>query len=226
MLPIFDSFRDTSTAGVIMRMLLSCLLGTIIGLERSSKNRTAGFRTHILVCLGAAIAATTGLYLYLEMKLPTDVSRLSGQVIAGLGFIGAGAIIVTKKMSIKGLTTAAGLWTTGIIGLAIGSGYYEGGIIGTVLVLIIQTLLAKFGEKMIVHNPQYKVDLRYRKKHALDEVLRFCKDNHLAIVNLHINSRDLETGYEAVIEVRGKMQAEELAAQISGMEGVISAREE
>ena len=122
MLSLFDGIRDLTPWNVVLRMVIASLLGTLIGLERSAKNRTAGFRTHILVCLGGAIAAMTGLYIYMELNLPADVSRISGQVITGLGFIGAGAIIVTKKLTIKGLTTAAGLWTTGIVGLAIGSG--------------------------------------------------------------------------------------------------------
>ena len=135
MLTILNGLRDLSFWAILVRMLVAVLCGTLIGLERSSKNRPAGFRTHILVCLGAAVASITGLYLYLGLELPADISRISGQVVTGLGFIGAGTIIITKKMTIKGLTTAAGLWTTGVIGLAIGSGYYELGVLGTALVL-------------------------------------------------------------------------------------------
>ena len=225
MLSIFDGLRDVSTGTVIFRLILAALMGTLIGLERSAKNRTAGFRTHILVCMGGAIAAVTGLYLYLEMNLPTDVSRISGQVITGLGFIGAGAIIVTKRSSIKGLTTAAGLWATSIIGLAIGSGFYEGGILGTALILFTQTALARFGSKMIKHDPEYKLEVRYEQKHALDEVLRFCKDCHLAIINLHIQNKTGpdDPDYEAVIELRGKMTSEQLIAHIKTLEGILDA---
>ncbi|MBO4289523.1 MAG: MgtC/SapB family protein [Lachnospiraceae bacterium] len=225
MLSIFDGLRDLSTWNVIIRLIAAALLGTLIGLERSAKNRTAGFRTHILVCLGGAIAAVTGLYIYMVMELPADVSRISGQVITGLGFIGAGAIIVTKKMSIKGLTTAAGLWATGIVGLAIGSGFYEGGILGTALILLTQTVMAKFGSKMIKHDPQYKLEVRYEQKHALDQVLRDCKDNRLAIVNLHIQNKTgpEDPDYEAVIELRGNMRADQLIAHIKTMEGILDA---
>ncbi|MBQ3304872.1 MAG: MgtC/SapB family protein, partial [Clostridia bacterium] len=118
MLPLFDGIRALGLGAVAVKTLMACLCGTLIGLERSSKNRPAGFRTHTLVCLAAAMAALTSLYIYLEMKLPSDISRIGGQVITGLGFIGAGTIIITKRMTIKGLTTAAGLWTPGVIGLA------------------------------------------------------------------------------------------------------------
>ena len=135
MIHLFDGVRALGFGAVTAKMLMACLCGTLIGLERSSKNRPAGFRTHILTCLAAAVAALTSLYIFLEMKLPADISRIGGQVISGLGFIGAGTIVITKRLTIKGLTTAAGLWTTGIIGLAIGSGYYELGLLGTALVL-------------------------------------------------------------------------------------------
>ena len=224
MLSLFDGIRDLTPWSVVLRMVIASFLGTLIGLERSAKNRTAGFRTHILVCLGGAIAAMTGLYIYMEMNLPADVSRISGQVITGLGFIGAGAIIVTKKLTIKGLTTAAGLWTTGIVGLTIGSGYYEGGILGTLLILFIQIVMTKFGKKLITHDPQYRIEVRYEQKHALDQVLRFCKDNHMAIVSLHIQNKTGpdDPDLEAVIEVRGKMGAEQLLARVETMEGILS----
>ena len=123
MFEFLNPLRELTTLSVGLRMVIAVLLGSVIGLERSAKNRPAGFRTHILVCLGAATAAMTGLFIVLKLGMLSDVSRISAQVISGLGFIVAGTIVVTKKMSIKGLTTAAGLWTTGIIGLAVGSGY-------------------------------------------------------------------------------------------------------
>ena len=118
---MLSSVAELSFLSLVLRLLLASLCGTLVGLERSSKNRPAGFRTHILVCLGSAVAANTGSYLFIGLKLPADVSRISAQVITGLGFIGAGSIIITKKLTIKGLTTAAGLWVTGIIGLCVGS---------------------------------------------------------------------------------------------------------
>ena len=123
MLHVFDSFRGVSFAAVLIKLLLSFIIGTVIGLERSYHNKPAGFRTHILVVLGAAIASMTGIYLYVGLSLPTDVSRIAAGVVTGLGFIGAGTIVVTRKQKVKGLTTAAGLWTSGLIGLCIGAGF-------------------------------------------------------------------------------------------------------
>ncbi|MBR0153591.1 MAG: MgtC/SapB family protein, partial [Lachnospiraceae bacterium] len=145
MLQILNPVRNLNGIGVFLRMFLACLSGTLIGLERSAKNRPAGFRTHILVCIGGAMASMISLYVYLDLNLPADISRIGASVVSGLGFIGAGTIIITKKKTIKGLTTAAGLWACGILGLAIGAGYYELGILGTLMILFVETVLAHVG---------------------------------------------------------------------------------
>lgn len=223
MIAIFDPLRELSFAAVLAKMIVCVLCGTAVGLERSSKNRTAGFRTHILVCLGGAIAALVGLYLYLGVKMPADITRVSGQIITGLGFIGAGSIIITKKLTIKGLTTAAGLWTCGIIGVAIGSGFYEGGLLGTVLVLLAETWFVKLRGK-IQKTPQFTLKVWYNDKGALDEVLRYFKDKHLSIENLKIRSQqDMTQGrYAAEITVRGFFSRAELTANVRMMYGVVA----
>ena len=224
MLTLLNGLRGMDFFSVLLRMLIACLCGAVIGLERSAKNRPAGFRTHILVCMGSAAAALTGLYLFLELKLPSDVSRISGQVISGLGFIGAGTIIVTKKLTIEGLTTAAGLWTTGIIGLAVGSGYYEIAIAGTVLVLLAETWFATLGAR-IQRNPAYTVEVLYNEKTSLDRVLRFCKDSHMAITNLKIHTLDegSEAQYIAEISLRGGESCESILSHVRVMPGIIAA---
>lgn len=219
-----DGFRALGFGAVLVKMLAACLCGTLIGLERSSKNRPAGFRTHILTCLAAAVAALTSLYIFMEMKLPADISRIGGQVISGLGFIGAGTIVVTKRLSIKWLTTAAGLWTTGIIGLAIGSGYYELGLLGTALVLVTETALARLSLG-IKCAPEFGVELLYNEKDALDRVLRHCKDSNMAIVNLKIHTLedDDEARYAAEISLRGGVKCEALLDRLHQIPGVVSA---
>lgn len=223
MISIFSSLRDVSFAAVVAKLIVCTLCGTAIGLERSSKNRTAGFRTHILVCMAGTVAALVGLFLYLGLKMPADITRISGQIITGLGFIGAGSIIITKKMTIKGLTTAAGLWTCGIIGVAIGSGFYEGGILATILVLLTETWFVKLRGK-IQKTPQYTVRVWYNDKGALDEVLRYFKDKHMAIENLKIRSqKEMTQGrYAAEICVRGFYSGSELVATVRMMHGVVA----
>ena len=220
MLPMFDSLRGLDYGSMLLRLLLSVACGAAIGIERSVKNRPAGFRTHILVCLGGAVAALVGNFLYLGLRLPADVTRISGQVITGLGFIGAGTIIVTKSTDIKGLTTAAGLWTSGIIGIALGSGYYEGGVLATVLVLITETTLARLGKRIRLR-PKFSVRLLYSDKVALDEVLRTCKNRHMSIRRLHIQSNEEEgADYEAILQLQGNRKAEAIVEVLQDIPGI------
>ena len=129
MLHIFDALRDLSLHSIILRLFLASVMGMVLGIERSYSNRAAGFRTHMLVCIAGCVTAMTAIDLYIYQHIATDPTRLPAQIITGLGFLGAGTIFVTKKSTIQGLTTAAGMWTAGIVGIAIGAGFFEGGIL-------------------------------------------------------------------------------------------------
>lgn len=153
MLPIFDGVRDVTVLSTTLRMLLAVVCGGLIGLEREYKRRPAGFRTHILICLGAAMTTLTSQFLYLNLHYYTDMARLGAQVVAGIGFIGAGAIIVTRRRRVKGLTTAAGLWAAAIVGLCLGGGFYEGGIFATALILAAEMFLSKLEYRMLDNAP-------------------------------------------------------------------------
>lgn len=225
MLAIFNGIRDITWLSVLVRMFVSFVLGGAVGMERSYKNRPAGIRTHILVCIGATIASMTGLYLALNRAFPTDLSRLGAQVVSGLGFIGGGTILVTKNRKIKGLTTAAGLWACGIIGLAVGAGFYEGGILAAALVLIVEIYMADIGSKL-KRKPEFHLQVNYHEKLALDRVLRYCKDNRFAISNLQVTGiYDSDAPlYTALISLRSRKftAAEALIAHISQMDGILS----
>ena len=116
MLHCFDPIRDMTFWAILARLTLAVVCGGLIGAEREVKRRPAGFRTHILICLGSAITTLTSQYLLFQ-HLYNDIARLGAQVISGIGFVGAGTIIVTRDKRVKGLTTAAGLWAAAIIGL-------------------------------------------------------------------------------------------------------------
>ena len=127
----------------IVRSLAAVLIGSLIGSERARHGRAAGMRTHILVCLGSCMTARTSVYISQTLGVG-DASRIPAQVISGIGFLGAGMIILKANNIITGLTTAAGVWTTATIGIAVGYGYYVGAIIVTVLFLATIILFAKF----------------------------------------------------------------------------------
>ena len=127
----------------VVRSLAAVLIGSLIGSERARHGRAAGMRTHILVCLGSCMTAMTSMYISQTLGVG-DASRIPAQVISGIGFLGAGMIILKANNVITGLTTAAGVWTTATIGIAVGYGYYIGAIIVTVLFLATIILFAKF----------------------------------------------------------------------------------
>lgn len=217
------ALRSINFGTVLLRMLLAFISGAVIGSERSYKNRPAGFRTHILVCIGAATASMTGIYLFLNLGLPTDISRLGAQVVSGLGFIGAGTIIVTRNRTVKGLTTAAGLWASGVIGLSIGAGFYEGGIAATALVIVTETVFSQLNSR-IKHSPDFNITLHYHHKPALDQVMRTCKDSRIAITNLRVvsGSTSEKALYTAVLSLRPriKLNHDELLTRIRAVKGV------
>ena len=228
MLHLFDPIRGIEFWDVVIKLFAAQLLGGIIGVERSYKNRPAGFRTHILVALGAAIASMTGIYIYIKAGLPADVTRIGAAVVSGLGFLGAGTIIVTKNHTVKGLTTAAGLWTSGIIGLAVGAGFYEGAIITTALVVFAEAALAGVTTR-IKRDPEFRIAVLFKQKTALDQVLRSCKNNRMTITNLHVVSTVIENepGYRGFVSLRprAKIDRETLYAQLKAIPGVLGLRE-
>lgn len=137
---LLNQFNEISA---IFRILFAMLLGGLIGLEREKSKRPAGFRTHILVCVGAAMTALIGLFVWQELGNVTDPMRISAQVISGIGFLGVGTILVKEHDHITGLTTAAGLWTTAAIGIACGYGFYSAALVGTLVVTVTSAVLFK-----------------------------------------------------------------------------------
>ncbi len=128
---------------VLIRLVAAALMGGIIGLERGRHGRSAGLRTHMLVCIGAAMTSLTSLFLSEELGYTGDVARLSAQVISGIGFLGAGTILIRNSSVITGLTTAAGMWATAAIGVAAGYGFYSGALIATAIGVFSVTVLSR-----------------------------------------------------------------------------------
>lgn len=139
---IEEYLHQLNLLSIIVRLALAALLGGALGMERGKKGRPAGFRTYITVCVASALVMLTGQYVYTYFETG-DPARLGAQVINGIGFLGAGTILVTRKIQVKGLTTAACLWASACIGLAIGIGFYWGGILCTVLVFLGMTSMQR-----------------------------------------------------------------------------------
>ena len=139
---IWTFLLDFNPITVIIRVLLAGLAGALVGLEREFHGRAAGMRTHMMVALGAALAAMIGMFTVRELGIDSDPLRVGAQVISGVGFLGAGTILLRGGGSrITGLTTAAGLWTAASIGLAVGIGFYVGAFMTVVAVMLTFTLI-------------------------------------------------------------------------------------
>lgn len=147
-LQIWQILKELNVISVAFRIFLAMICGGVIGIEREKANQSAGMRTYMLVCMGAAVVMLTGQYMYVEFQTG-DPARLGAQVISGIGFLGAGSIIISGNKHVKGLTTAAGLWVAGCIGLSIGIGFYEAAVLVTVGVFFIMTKLRKLEEHIV-----------------------------------------------------------------------------
>lgn len=224
MISLFDSLRDVTFLSVAVRLVIAFLCGALIGLEREFKRRPAGFRTHILICVGATMTTLTGQYLFLSQGYFTDMARLGAQVIAGIGFIGAGTIIVTRRNQIKGLTTAAGLWTCAIIGLAVGGGFYEGAIIGTILVLLSEIAFARLEYFVMDRLPEMNVYMEFRSRSVLETMFETLKQENVKVRNLEITrtkEKDVMNS-SAIFTLRFQkaIPTEEVLEQLRQMDGV------
>jgi Uncharacterized membrane protein len=136
-----------SSYEIILKLTLACILGGLIGLERESLNRPAGFRTYTLVCVGSALAMVVSMDMYFQFyqSVNADPGRIAAQVVSGIGFLGAGTIM-KEGATVRGLTTAAGLWGVACIGLAVGAGMYLPAVVTTALILFVLIYFAKFEE--------------------------------------------------------------------------------
>ena len=142
-LELGNEIQNFNELSVIIRIFLAMLLGGLIGSEREKSKRAAGFRTHILVCVGSCLTALIGIFVWIKWGDVTDPVRICAQVISGIGFLGVGTILVKEHDHITGLTTAAGLWTTAAIGISCGFGFYLAAVVGTLVVTITSAVLFK-----------------------------------------------------------------------------------
>jgi len=133
---------------VTFRVFLAAIIGGLIGIDRGRHGRAAGTRTHVLVCLGASITTLLGFYTASCLHFPNDPLRMGAQVVSGIGFLGVGTIMIRNHSHVKGLTTAAGLWTTACIGLAIGAGFYTLALLAFLAVLFTFTLLSRLERQL------------------------------------------------------------------------------
>lgn len=172
-----------------MRIIAAIVISGIIGMERGLKNRAAGFRTYILVCVGSCIIMMINQYIYQELSTG-DPTRMAAQVVSGIGFLGAGSIIVTSHNQIKGLTTAAGLWTSACIGLATGFGLYEIALVGGISIFLVLTILHNWENRVRRNAKILTLYIELNSNVGLSDFIRKTQQQELLLSNIQVEPGD------------------------------------
>lgn len=230
-----DYFRELNFASVLLRLVLAMFFGGMIGLERGRKHRAAGFRTYMLVCLGAAMTSILSQYLFLRLSTvwagiaattgrQVDVSRLGAKVYSGIGFLAAGTIIVTGRQEVKGLTTAAGLWASACLGIAIGAGFYECVVIAFALMFLCIHFLPLVEGYLLENARNMNIYVELRSLDGIGALLARVKALGIQIYNVEIErgGEEYHRYPSAVLSVRLEhhQQHPQVLAALSEVQGV------
>lgn len=183
-----DYFYDLSAVSVILRLVLAVIFGGTIGLQRESRGQFAGFRTHILVCVGAALAMLTNQYICEFFTGTHDPARLGAQVITGVGFLGVGTILITGGHKIKGLTTAAGLWASACLGLAVGIGFYGGALVAAIIIFVALALMPKLETVVMKRSKRAEFYAELDSIPSMKALTRFMESKNIHILERSVSN--------------------------------------
>ena len=219
-----EILRELNMVSILVRVALAVIIGGIIGMERLRKNQPVGSRTYMVVCTGACLVMLTNQYIC-NMFSTGDPSRLGAQVISGIGFLGAGTIMVTGNNKIKGLTTAAGLWSAACIGLAIGIGFYEGAITVGAVLLFIMTVFKDVERKILKDSKSLQLYLNIESSDALDHVISECHKKNIRVDDIQVSKPRQGTKGGIIVfltlKLPMKQKHTELVHQLSDLEGIL-----
>ena len=237
---VFDGLREFTPLSLLIRLCVALVFGGMIGLNGTRKQRAAGFRTYMLVCMGAALTMLISQYFFImlqtqwkdladEMNLTTDVSRFSAQVINGIGFLGAGTVLLTGRQEVKGVTTAAGLWASACMGLAIGAGFIECFIVGFIFIIISLWVMPSWEAKLIELSRNVNLFIEFHTIQNLSEVISEIKSYDINIYDIDIErpKDDPLSRPNAVVmlHLNKRIQHTKLISDLSRIKGVYSIKE-
>lgn len=213
-----------NATSIIIRLLLAVICGGLIGVERGRKGQAAGCRTHMLVCIASALVMMTNIFVVEEYSPNSDPTRIGAQVVSGIGFLGAGTIIVTSKNQIRGLTTAAGLWASACMGLAIGVGFYQLAIIGNIFIFLVIAILNKFDRAVYGKSKIMDTYVELDNSHILSKLITYARKNNFEIRSVQIikNKGIDATKISVLFSIKSKIRwnHSEVIADLSEIEGV------
>ncbi|MBE6536333.1 MAG: MgtC/SapB family protein [Ruminococcaceae bacterium] len=223
--------REFNIWTIIIRLFLAAILGGFIGLERGRQRRAAGLRTHILVCVGSALTVMVGLFARYKLGFITsDPFRISAQVISGIGFLGAGTIMLKGRFQVVGLTTAAGLWVTAAIGLSAGAGFYEGAIAAFLISIFTVIILSKVERQINDNRSNFGVYIEINHDAAVRDCIAALKKKygaHDIQVTVPRSGISGNVGIEVIVVVpkKEKMTLPEVIEKINDSPNVVYAIE-
>jgi putative Mg2+ transporter-C (MgtC) family protein len=180
---VYEFLQGTSNIAVAIRLLIATFFGSLVGWERVVKHHSAGIKTFALVSLGSAVATALNIYLAMLPELSADVSRIPAGVVSGIGFLGAGTILVTGRKQIKGLSTAASLWVTSCMGMAIGAGYLLVGVSTFLLVAFANMVLLHLSNKVEEYSKYMSIYIEINKNNGANKLTK-----HITDMGFRINS--------------------------------------
>lgn len=214
--------RELTYLAVGLRVLASIIIGGLIGLERGMKNRPAGMRTYMAVCLGSCLVMLTNQYVY-QVYSTGDPVRMAAQVVSGIGFLGAGTIVVTGRSQIKGLTTAAGLWTSAAVGLALGIGFYEAAIAGGIGVFFVITVMQGLDTRVHSKAKTLEVYIELAREVSLGDFLRSAQKKGFDVRDVQRESggENGSRAYIATMKVQKRRNLVALSDEIRELPGVV-----
>lgn len=212
----------------IIRILIAAVCGGLIGLERSKRQKEAGIRTHIIVCLGAALMMIVSKYAFFDVisipdaRISVDASRIAANIITGISFLGAGVIFV-KDASIKGLTTAAGIWATSGVGMAVGAGMEAVGIVTTGLIIFLQIFLHKYAAGLESTFIAYvKIHLKNENKGCVERLIECMNENHIEVINQKVRRRENYYSVLLSVKIPQNVNPESISLLVEEDEDIIS----
>ena len=213
-----------STAAVGIRLLIATLFGSLVGWERVTKKHNAGIKTFALVSLGSAVATILNIYLASMENLDADVSRIPAGVVSGIGFLGAGMILVTGRNQIKGLTSAASLWVTCTMGMAIGGGFLEMGTFCFILIMISNRVLQRFSQKVEEHNRYLSVYLEVEKAKGVVRLRKFLTESGYSLLSMtKTKEKTLQPSDVAIaveLDLNGQIEHQLILERLNNLEYV------
>ncbi len=218
---IREMAEEINLFSVAARIGLSVICGGVLGIERGRANQSAGMRTYILVCLGATLVMLTGQYMFDKFSTG-DPARLGAQVISGIGFLGAGSIIVEGKTKVRGLTTAAGLWTAACIGLAIGIGFYSGGVLATGVVYVVISKFKTISDHFTHNDMILRLYVEFDEMSDLKPLYAALESFGLQILDTTLNSGKRTGEYNAILAIKNPEDKtkEEVTGYLKKIQGI------